>query len=72
MSTLFSRKGLIPMWLIVVFGLFELLGPPMTSTTLWGLLFVGVVPPVIMLVLFKEPSPSLAEIVRDANRSRTE
>ena len=72
MSMLFSRKALIPVWLVVVFGLFALFGPAPTSTMLWGLLFVGVVPPVIMLVLFKEPSPSVAEIVRDVDASRTE
>ena len=57
MSMLFNRKALIPVWLAVVFGLFAMFGPPMTSTALGGLLFVGVVPPVIMLALFKGTVP---------------
>ena len=45
MSMLFSRKALLPVWLVVVCGVFALLGAPMTSATLCLLLIVGVLPP---------------------------
>ena len=72
MSMLFSRKAILPVWLVVVCGVFALLGAPMTSATLCLLLIVGVLPPANVLILSKERSPSVAEIIRDAHASRTE
>ena len=76
MSTLFSRKVVIPLWLVVVFGLFVLFGSPLTLATGVLLLFVGVVPPAIVLILSKAPpltlSEGIAEELRPVARSRTE
>lgn len=62
MSILFSRKVMIPVWL-VVFGLFTLFGSPMTFATGVLLLIVGVVAPAILLILRKKPSPTVAEVL---------
>ena len=72
MSILFSRRAVIPVWFIGIFGLIALFGPPMTSATILPLLLFGVVPPVILLFLFKAPSRSVAEMVRDIEKPRTE
>jgi hypothetical protein len=58
---LFSRTAIIPVWL-VVFGLLAWFGPPMTFATGVLLLMVGVVPPAMMLTLWKEPTPTVAEV----------
>jgi len=71
MSMLFSRTAIIPVWL-VVFVLFALLGSPMTFATGVLLLMVGVVPPAIMLTLWKEPSPTVAEVLHHVHASRTQ
>lgn len=70
MSTLFSRKAIIPVWLVVVFGLFALFGWPMTLGTGLLLLMVGIVPAAIVLILSKEPSPTIAEVLRRVDASR--
>lgn len=70
MSMLFSRTAIIPVWL-VVFGLFTLFGSPMTFGTGVLLLIVGVVAPAIVLILWKEPSPTVAEVLHHAEASRT-
>ena len=72
MSMLFSRKA-VPAWPVVVLGLFALFGSPLTSATGWLLLFVAVVPPTIMLILWKAPRLTLSEAIRGAasvDRSR--
>ena len=71
MSRLFSRTAIIPVWLIVC-GLSALFGPPMTFATGMFLLMVGIAPPVIMLVLWKEPPPTVAEVLHHVDGSRTE
>jgi hypothetical protein len=72
MSMLFSRKAFIPVWLVVVFGLFELLGWPMTFATGVLLLIVGGVAPAIVLILWKKPSPTVDEVLHPVEASRTE
>jgi len=59
MSMVFSHTTIIPVWL-VVFGLFALFGPPMTFATGGLLLIAGVVALAIMLILWKEPSSTVA------------
>ena len=71
MSILLSRKPIIPVWLGVVVGLFALFGPALTFTTGWLVLLVGIVPLAIILILSKEPSPSLAEVLRDVGPAHT-
>ena len=70
MSMLFRRKVIMPVW-VMAFGLFALLGP---ATVIAGtfLLAVGVVVPAIMLLLWKEPFPAVAEAPHhvDARRER--
>ena len=71
MSMLFNRTVILPVW-FVVFGLFAWFGPSMTFATGVLLLMVGVVPPAIMLTLWKEPSPTVAEVLHHVDASRTE
>jgi hypothetical protein len=59
MSMLFSRTAIIPVWLLV-FGLFVLIGSPMTFATGMVLLLVGGATLTTMLVLWKEPLPTIA------------
>lgn len=59
MSILFSRTAMIPVWLLV-FGLFVLIGSPMTFATGLVLLLVGGVALTTMLVLRKERLPTIA------------
>lgn len=66
-----SRKAVIPVWLIV-FGLFALFGPPLTFATGMLLLIVGGMALAIMLVLWKEHSPTVAEVLHHVDASRTE
>ena len=71
MSILFSRTAIVPVWLILL-GLFALFGPPMTSATSTLLFIVGGVAPAIMLVLWKEHAPTVAEVLHQVETSRTE
>lgn len=59
MSMLFSRTAMIPVWLLV-FGLFVFIGSPITFATGLVLLLMGGVALTIMLVLWKEPLPTIA------------
>lgn len=68
MSMLFSRKAVIPVWL-VVFGLFALFGSPMTFATGVLLLLVGGVATAIVLILWKKPSPTIAEVLHHVETS---
>jgi hypothetical protein len=70
MSMVFSRTAIISVWL-AVFALFALFGSPMTFATGALLLIAGVVPPAIMLTLWKEPSPTVAEVLHHVDASRT-
>lgn len=71
MSMLFRRKAFIPVCL-VVFGLFALFGSPMTFATGMLLLIGAIFVPALVLILWKRPSPTVAEVLHDAEASRTE
>ena len=71
MSMLFSRTAIIPVWL-VVFGLFAWFGPPMSVATGMLLLIMGGVALAIMLAVWKEHSPTVAEVLHHVETSRTE
>jgi len=58
MSILFSRTAMIPVWLLV-FGLLVFMGSPMTFGN-GALLLMGGVALTIMLVLWKNPLPTIA------------
>ena len=62
-TMLFRRKALIPVWL-VVFGLFALFGSSMTFTTGVFVLLPGTLALTIMLMLWKAPPPTIAEVLR--------
>ena len=51
------------MWL-VVFGLFALFGPSMTFATGVFVLLLGTLALTIMLMLWKAPPPTIAEVLR--------
>ena len=59
MSLLFSRTAIIPVWLLV-FGLFMLLGSPMTFAIGLVLLLVAGAALTLMLLPWKEPLPTVA------------
>ena len=71
MSMIFSRTTIVPVWL-AIFGLFALFGWPVTFATGVLLVTVGVVPPAIMLTLWKKPAPTIAEVLHHVEASRTE
>jgi hypothetical protein len=71
MSILFRRKAIVPIW-VVMLGLIALFGWPMTWATGVLLLFVAVVPPAILLILSREPSLTVAEVLHHAETSQTE
>jgi hypothetical protein len=71
MSMLFSRTVIIPVW-IVVCGLFALFAWPLTLGTGVLLLIVGVGAPAFLLNLWKEPAPTVAEVLHRVDASRTE
>jgi hypothetical protein len=70
MSILFNRTAIIPVW-IVVFGLLALFWSPLTTTTGVLLLIGAVVAPAIMLVVWKERSPTVAEVLHDVETTRS-
>ena len=59
MLMLFRRKAVIPVWL-VVFGLFALFGSSMT----FAMLLLGTLVLTIVLMLWKAPPPTIAEVLR--------
>ncbi len=70
MLMLFRRKAVIPVWL-VVFGLFALFGSSMTFTTGVFVVVLGTLALTIMLILWKAPPSTIAEVLRDLDASRT-
>jgi hypothetical protein len=62
MSMFFNRTAIIPVW-AVVFTLVALFGWPMTWATGLLLLFVAIVPPAILLILSRERSLTVAEVL---------
>ena len=63
MLMLFRRKAVIPVSL-VVFGLFALFGSSMTFATGVFVLLLGTLALTIMLMLWKAPAPTIAEVLR--------
>ena len=70
MSILFRRKAIVPVW-FVMFGLFALLGPSMTFATSVMVLLLGTMALTIMLILWKTPEPTHAEVLHRVETSRT-
>lgn len=70
MSLLFRRKAVVPIW-VIAFGLLAVLGP-VTNDIRVLLVIVGVVAPVIMLILWREPPPTVAEVLHQVDSSRIE
>ena len=70
MPFLFRTKAIIPAWiaLLVLVALFQW---PMTVATGVLLLLVGIVPPAILLILSREPSLTVAEVLRGTETSQT-
>ena len=62
---LFRRKAVIPVWL-VVFGLFA---PSMTFATGVFVLLLGTLALAIMLILWKPPPPTIAEVLRQVEEA---
>jgi hypothetical protein len=65
---LFRRKAVIPVWL-VVFGLFALFGPSMTFAAGAFVLLLGTLALTIMLMLWKAPPPTIAEVLHEVDES---
>jgi hypothetical protein len=70
MSKLFSRKTLIPVWL-VAFGLLAFFGSPMTFADGVLLLMVGLAVPAAVSLLWKDHPPTVAEVLNRVERSST-
>jgi len=70
MSKLFSRKALIPS-LLVAFGLLAFFASPITFATRVLLLLVGLVVPAVVIVLWKDQPPTVAEVLNRVERSST-
>jgi hypothetical protein len=70
MFMLFRPKAIIPVW-VVAFGLVTLFVEPMTWATGALLLFAAVVPPAILLILSRERSLTVAEVLHHAETSQS-
>jgi len=68
MSKLFSRNALIPVWL-GAFALLAVFESPMSFATGLLLVIVGLVVPAVVLLLWKAPSPTIAEVLNRVERS---
>ena len=64
MLMLFQRKAVIPVWLLV-FGLFALFASSMTFATGLFVLLLGTLALTMMLILWKAPPPTIAEVLRE-------
>ena len=62
LSKLLSLKVFIPVWL-AAFGLVAVLMSPMTFATGVLLLFVGLVIPTVMILLWSDPPATVAEVL---------
>ena len=69
MSIRITRTTIIPIWL-VMFGLIALVGPPVTSSTGVLLLILWSVALAIVLVLWRDPPPTVAEVLHQVETSR--
>lgn len=65
MSTFSARSAIIPVWLLAL-GVTMFLMPPLTLATGVLLLTVGIIVPTVALFLWRAPSPTVAEVLHDA------
>lgn len=70
MSKLFNRKAFIPVWLVTCVVIAALI-TPMTWATGLLLVIVGAVVPVVAVLLWKVPPPTIAEVLNRVERSTT-
>jgi hypothetical protein len=68
MSIRITRTAIIPLWLIV-FALIALVGPPVTSSATVFLLILWSVALAIVLVLWRDPPPTVAEVIQQVEAS---
>jgi hypothetical protein len=69
-SKLFNRKAFIPFWLLACV-VFAALRTPMTWSTGLLLVIVGTVVPVVAVLLWKVPPPTIAEVLNRVERPTT-
>jgi hypothetical protein len=69
MSIRITRTTIIPIWL-VMFGLIALVGPPVTSSPGVILLILWSVALAIVLVLWRDPPATVAEVLHQVETSR--
>jgi hypothetical protein len=69
MSIRITRTTIIPIWL-VMFGLIALVGPPVASSTGVILLILWSVALAIVLVLWRDTPPTVAEVLHQVDASR--
>ena len=70
MSKLFNRKAFIPFWLLACV-IFAALSTPLTWSTGLLLVIVGTVVPVVAVLLWKMPPPTIAEVLNRVERPTT-
>jgi hypothetical protein len=69
MSIPITRTTIISIWL-VMFGLIALVGPPVTSSTGMIVLTLWSVALAIVFVLWRDPPPTVAEVLHQVETSR--
>jgi hypothetical protein len=69
-SKLFNRKAFIPFWLLSCVA-FAVLATPMTWATGLLLLIIGTVVPVVAILLWRTPPPTIAEVLNRVEGSTT-
>jgi ABC-type transport system involved in multi-copper enzyme maturation permease subunit len=72
MSLPITRKTLLVSAWLGVFGMLAVLASPMSTATAAVLLIAGAIAPAIVLMLSTEQPQTVAQIIRDAEVSRTE
>jgi hypothetical protein len=70
MSKLLSHKAIISIWL-AAFGLFAVFESPMTFATGVLLLIIGLMVPAVVLLLWKDHPPTVAEVLNRVEASGT-
>lgn len=69
MSMLFKRTVVVPVW-VIAFGFLAAVGPVSTDIRVL-LLLVGVLMPTIVLMVWKRPSPTVAEVLHQVDSPHT-
>ena len=70
MSKLFNRKAFIPFWFLICV-IFAAISTPMTWATGLLVVVIGAVVPVIAVLLWKVPPPTIAEVLNRVERPTT-